>query len=214
MTQINTASASTAATSIPGTSATTTPIAASDVFAQLEQRLSSTQAEETTTSTADGGFVTTIQGQKGPQIVSETGADGTTLTQVGYVSPPLFHQFLSNLFAALDADGSTSATGGTTTTGTSNSSSSTDATAADSMTNSVKALISQLNPNGAGDADTANLLKSFDALLQNTGISPDGSGSMTQSQGAAALQAFLTSALPALKSGELNPTGLLVNTTA
>ena len=31
---------------------------------------------------------------------------------------------------------------------------------------------------------------------------------------AAALQAFLTSALPALKSGELNPTGLLVNTTA
>jgi len=217
MTQITTPyplSSGTPTINFPGTSGTTTPIAASDVFAQLEQRLSSTQKEETTVPTADGGSVTTIQGQNGPQIVSETSASGTTLTQVGFVSPPLFHQFLSNLFTALDADSPSSATGGTTAAGTSNSSSSADSTAANSMTSSVQALIAQLNPNGTGNADTASLLKSFDALLQNSGISPDASGSMTQAQGAAALQAFLTSALPALKSGELNPTGLLVNTSA
>jgi hypothetical protein len=217
MTQIampNTVSNGTSTVNFPGTSGNSTPIAASDVFAQLEQRLNSTQAEEITLPTADGGSVTTIQGQNGPQIVSETSATGTTLTQVGFVSPPLFQQFLSNLFTALDADSTSSAAGGITATGTSNASSNADSTAADSMTNSVQALITQLNPNGADSADTASLVKSFDALLQNTGISPDASGSMTQSQGAAAQQAFLTSALPALKSGELNSTGLLVNTSA
>jgi hypothetical protein len=163
----------------------------------LETRLGNTPVGEKTVTASDGSSVTTVKSPAGvDRIVSETGAgpNGGTLTEVGYVSPVLLQRFVDSLFGALQADGldgdanagqSTTAAAPTANPG----ASSTDTD--DTLDSSLQALMQQLDPNAAPSAATSTLLKNFESLMQGSGIvTPDQTSR-------AALQAFLTNAMPA-----------------
>jgi hypothetical protein len=179
------------------------------VVAQLESG-----SGETTTTTADGGSVTTIKAPDGKdQIVSETSASGTTLTQVGYVSPVLLQKFLDSLFTALQADGlgsatssSAAGTGESVAAGESataaragipgDSAGAAGTTGSGPLDASLQALMTQLGPNAALSSTTSSLLRSFDTLMQNSGIAIDSAAGETSSQASeAALQSFLSNAM-------------------
>jgi hypothetical protein len=154
---------------------------------------------EVTTQTAAGGSVTTIGTGKNKDIVSETSANGETLTQVGYISPVLTQNFLKSLQQALQVKGTSAANS--------------DSVDGNTSTSPVQSLMTQLaDPTSASDHQA--LLTSFGVLLQGSGIDPAAvaSGSAgTASAVTGALDAFLRTTLPDFASKQ---TGQSINTTA
>ena len=170
---------------------TTTQAAQRTSASQLSDLVTRVEAQsgETTTFNADGSSETTVKGSDGSdRIVSETGADGGTLTEVGYVSPRLLQNFLGSLASALDADGAT-ATSATTAT--------TKSDGTNASTAAMQTLITQLSPDAPTTAATATLLGSFATLVQGSGINvTQSTGQSTSQANEAALRAFLTNTLP------------------
>lgn len=166
-----------------------------DPFDDLVAKLQQTGSGEKTTTKGDGSSVTTVSTASGSErIVSETSANGQTLTEAGYVSPTLLQKFLDNLFSSLKADGAAAAGSAAT------SASSTAGAASTSVSHAVDKLGTQLS---AGASSTTGLVNSFGSLLQSSGINlPDGTNAST------ALKAFLAHAAPAIDSGQITRTGI------
>jgi hypothetical protein len=188
--------------------------------------LEKTARGETTVSTPDGGSITTVGTGKNSNIVSETSPGGETITEVGFVSPVLLQGFLDSLFQSLRSDG---LDGGTPTPRTPGSTSqpaparisSSDSTqapdAASALSSSLQTLIQQLGPNEPSTPMTSKLLASFENLMQGSGIAMSSdsqdAGAATPQAAKAALQAFLSNAMP-LQGGNDNTAGSSVNATA
>jgi hypothetical protein len=168
------------------------------VVTQMESR-----AGETTVTKPDGSSVTTIKGADGKdRIVSESSASGESLTEVGYVSPVLMQRFLDSLTSALQADGAgAAATIASTDTAAAATVQASQAPAdnavTDTLGNSLQALIGQLGSNAPISAANSNLMKSFDDLMQGSGIPISVSAGQTSGRASdAALQSFLKNAMP------------------
>lgn len=150
---------------------------------------------EVTTQTKNGDLVTTIGQGQDANVVSVTSPSGTTLTEVGYVSPVLVQKFLDSLEQALQTDG----TGGGSTASTPGVAANADA--ATGLASSIQALLKQLDSNGASGSPGSGLATTFSGLLQSSGIAA-GSGGTPGDGARTALQAFLSHAL-----SQLNPAG-------
>jgi hypothetical protein len=182
-----------------------------DLTSFLASRLNSegikaqSSAGEVTTTTADGGSVTSIGTGPNAKVVSETSSDGTTLTEVGYESPVLVQNFLNSLEQALQSDGLDATSASAANPSSAASTTSTDTSTASGNTNlasSIQSLLAQLGSSSGPASANGGLLTSFNSLLQGSGIdaSDASGGSSTAGTGssAAALQAFLSNALSGL----------------
>jgi hypothetical protein len=182
--------------------------AASNPFSQLIDLLQGTASEETTVSQPDGASVTTVPGPDGTsRMVSET-QNGTTLTEVGYVSPVLLRHFVTSLFQTLQATGPTaSPTAGT---------GAARGGAVSTSSAALNALLGKLQSGATADPSMQDLLQSFGALMQGSGLAPPSGGGAqwTSANTAAALTSFLQSAAPSLEDGAISPTGINVNAVA
>jgi hypothetical protein len=182
--------------------------AASNPFSQLIDLLQQTASGETTATQPDGASVTTVPGPDGtPRMVSET-ENGTTLTEVGYVSPVLLQHFVTSLFQTLQSTGATgSAAAGA------------GAARGGAVGNSsaaLNALLGKLQSGATADPSMQDLLQSFGALMQGSGLAPPGGGGAewTSANTAAGLTSFLQGAAPSLADGVISPTGINVNAIA
>jgi hypothetical protein len=187
------------------------PALSADLMSFLASRLSSegikaqSSAGEVTTKTADGGSITTIGTGTDAQIVSETSASGTTLTQVGYESPVLIQNFLNSLEQELQSDGLKATSGSATATSGTTSTTAADATTTGNtgLASSIHSLLTQLGGSPSSASTPTGLLSSFDDLLQGSGINVSAASSDTGASGAtvnSALQAFLNNTLAGLST--------------
>ena len=62
-------------------------------------------AGEVTTQTPGGGSITTIGQGADANVISDTSANGSTATEVGYLSPVLMQRFMDSLQQALQTTG-------------------------------------------------------------------------------------------------------------
>jgi hypothetical protein len=178
------------------------------LFDSLVQELQQTAGTETTTTTSDGGSVTTVGTGPNAKVVSETMPNGATVTEAGYVSPVLLQRFLGSLFEALQSNGLTSGDAAAATAGGSAPVTNTGSSSDGTMLASVQTLIQQLGPNEPNNPNTSSLLTSFDNLMEGSGLANPGQATKT------ALQAFLNNALPDLQNGSVGPAGINLKATA
>jgi hypothetical protein len=172
---------------------------------------------EVTTRTKDGDLVTTIGQGQDANVVSVTSPSGTTVTEVGYVSPILVQKFLESLQQVLRADGASAgvdtsaSTGGASAATTPGDATSTDDTTG--VASSIQTLLNQLDTNGTSGSPISGLVTTFSNLLQNSGITT-GSGTTTGNGARSALQAFLNNALSQLNPPDSSSPGSTVDAIA
>jgi hypothetical protein len=146
-------------------------------------------AGEVTTQTPGGGSITTIGQGANANVISDTSANGTTVTEVGYLSPDLMQRFLDSLQQALQTTGA-----GT-----------------DANPSSIQALMNRLDDTGSSGAQNSQLLANFSDLLQGSGIETTAQGPTGGAGAKTALQAFLANTLSQLNTGSV---GNNISTTA
>ena len=138
-------------------------------------------AGEVTTQTPGGGSITTIGQGADANVISDTSANGSTATEVGYLSPVLMQRFMDSLQQALQTTG-------------------TDPGANPS---SIQALMNRLDETGSSGAQNSQLLANFSDLLQGSGIETTAEGPTGGVGAKTALQAFLANTLSQLNTGSV-----------